>query len=136
MNKKSNQSGILFPFKHWLGTLFIGPFISDFLMKNSGKMDDEYIGMVILYPITVSLTILASIPTGLIYLWWYHHLKKNQVLPKLSKWILILISVLGINTTLYLINRFEGWHIMLGYSLASVISAHLFSLWFIDEEIQ
>lgn len=136
MIKKSKKTGSLFPFKHWLGTLFIGPFISDFLMKNSYKLDDEVLGMVKLYPITVSLTVLASIPTGLLYLWWFHHLMKHQVIPQVSRWILILISILGINITLYFVNRFDSWEIMLGYSLASIISAQLFTLWSFDTEEQ
>lgn len=101
-------------FKHWIGTIFISPFVFDLFYVFNQNIN----GLVDVYPITIIFSLIFSTPTHVIYGFLYYFLEKKNVNLKLSKIILVLFYAFGIIisfTLIYGINEIE------------LISAYLFT---------
>lgn len=119
---------ILYPFKHWLGTILLGPFIADFLMKNTGSLNPSEMGMVDMYRTNLILSSLLTIPTGIVYAWTIFVLNRKKISPQISKLVLTTVAALGIILTFFLLNRISHWETMWAYCICSICGGLLFRI--------
>ena len=106
---------------HWALTLLIAPFTSQAIEYIYGTNPHQVVGLLEAYPITVLFSIAFSLPTFLIYLAFFYFLSKQDVNFAVSKFILIIISVLGIFITQTIIKGSMSRDIIIAYSVTSII---------------
>jgi hypothetical protein len=106
---------------HWVLTLLIAPFTSQAIEYIYGTNPHQVVGLLEVYPITVLFSIAFSLPTFLIYLACFYFLSKQDVNFAVSKFILIVISVLGIFITQTIIEGSMSRDIIIAYSVTAFI---------------
>ena len=107
---------------HWALTLLVAPFTSQAIEYIYGANPHQVAGLLEVYPITVLFSIAFSLPTFLIYLACFYFLSKQDVNFSVSKFILIVISVLGIFITQTIIKGSMSHDIIIAYSVTSIIA--------------
>ena len=106
---------------HWVLTLLIAPFMSQAIEYIFGTNPHQVVGLLEVYPITLLFSIAFSLPTFLIYLTSFYFLLKQNVNVAVSKFILIIVSVLGIFTTQTIIKGSMSRDIIIAYSVTAII---------------
>ena len=106
---------------HWVLTLLIAPFTSQAIEYIYGTSPHQVVGLLEVYPITLLFSIVFSLPTFSIYLACFYFLSKQNVNFAVSKFILIVISVLGIFITQTIIKGSMSHDIIIAYSVTSII---------------
>ena len=106
---------------HWVLTLLIAPFTSQAIEYFYGTNPHQVVGLLEVYPMTVLFSIAFSLPTFLIYLACFYFLSKHDVNFAVSKFILIVISVLGIFITQTIIKGSMSRDIIIAYSVTSIV---------------
>ncbi len=106
---------------HWVLTLLIAPFTSQAIEYIYGTNPHQVVGLLEVYPITLLFSIAFSLPTFLIYLVCFYFLSKQDVNFAVSKFILIVISVLGIFITQTIIEGSMSRDIIIAYSVTAFI---------------
>ena len=81
-----------------------------------GPNQNQVVGLLEVYPVTLLLSIVFSLPTFFVYLSCFYFLLERKANFWLSKFILIAISVLGIFITLRKMDR----DIIIAYSLTNI----------------
>ena len=113
---------------HWALTLLIAPFTSQAIDYFYGTNPHQVVGLLEVYPITLLFSIAFSLPTFLIYLTCYYFLSKSNVNYRLTKFILIAVSVLGIFITQTIIEGSMSRDIIIAYSVTAFIVGLLLKL--------
>lgn len=112
-------------FKHWFGTLLIGPIIVDVIIYfNYTKIG----GLLEVYPIALIFSLIFSAPTYIIYGIIYYFLCQKNVKGLYSKIILIVIAVSGVHITTIIIKGNMMEDVAISYSISSIIIGLLFKL--------
>lgn len=106
---------------HWVLTLLIAPLISQAIEYVFGTNPHQVVGLLEVYPITLLFSIAFSLPTFLIYLTIFYFVSKEDVNVAVSKFILIVVSVLGILITQTIIKGSMSRDIMIAYSVTAII---------------
>jgi len=108
-------------FGHWALTLLIAPFTSQAIDYFYGRNPHQVVGLLEVYPITLLFSIAFSLPTFLVYLTCFYFLSKQNTNLRLSKFILIAVSVSGIYITQTIIKGAMSQDIIISYSVTSII---------------
>jgi hypothetical protein len=112
-------------FKHWFGTLLIGPIIVDIIIYlNYTKIG----GLLEVYPIALIFSLFFSAPTYIVYGFIYHFLCYKNIKEFYSKIILITVAVLGVYITTIIIKGNMMEDIAISYSISSIITGLIFKL--------
>lgn len=112
-------------FKHWFGTLLIGPIIVDIIIYlNYAKIG----GLLEVYPIALLFSLIFSAPTYIIYGIIYYFLCQKNVKRLYSKIILIVLAVSGVYITTIIIKVNMMEDIAISYSISSIITGLFFKL--------
>lgn len=106
--------------EHWALTLLIAPFISQGLQYLFQPNPHQVAGLLEVYPITLTFSILFSLPTFLIYILCFFFLSIHMTNIHTSKVILILISIIGIMITMAIMNGSMTLDIIAAYSITSL----------------
>ncbi len=106
---------------HWVLTLLMAPFTSLAIEYFFGTNPHQVVGLLEVYPITLILSIVFSLPAFLICLTFFYFLSKKSVNAALSKFILILVSVLGIFFTQAIIKGSMSRDITFAYSATAIV---------------
>lgn len=108
-------------FGHWGLTLLLAPFTSHAIqyvcLPNPNQLSD----LLEVYPIFLLFSIAFSIPTLLVYFICFYLLLKNDINATISKFVLIVISVLGVYITQTIIKGSMSQDIIIAYSVTSII---------------
>jgi uncharacterized paraquat-inducible protein A len=89
-----------------------------YLTRNNAS---QIVGLIEVYPITLIVSILFSLPTYIIYGFIDYLCIKNNVELKTNKWILISIALIGILITFLTIFKTKDLEITIGYFLTSLL---------------
>ena len=108
-------------FGHWALTLLIAPFTSQAIDYFYGRNPHQVVGLLEVYPITLLFSIAFSLPTFLVYLTCFYFLAKQNTNLRVSKFILIAVSVLGILLTQTIIKGSMSQDIIIAYSITAII---------------
>lgn len=111
-------------FKHWIGTIFISPFVLELFCIFNQNMN----GLIDVYPITIIFSLIFSTPTHVIYGFLYYFLRKKNINLKLSKFILILFYAIGIIISFALIFGIDEVELISAYLFTSIFIGLLFKL--------
>lgn len=115
-------------YKHWFGTLLIGPIIAQ-IIESSSYVDSHLVfGFLEIYPVFLFVGLFCSTPTYILYGFLYRLLARKNTNPKYAKPILISLSVSGVIITFWLIGGTMSYNGALSYSIASAITGVLFKL--------
>lgn len=106
--------------KHWASTLLIAPFIVQILMYISKNNAHQIVGLLEVYPITLIVSVVFSLPTYVIYGIIDYFAIKNSVSEKTNKYILICTALVGILFTFLILFKTNQLEIILGYGITSV----------------
>jgi hypothetical protein len=106
---------------HWVLTLVIAPLTSQVIDYLYGTNPHQVVGLLEVYPITLLFSIVFSLPTFLIYLTCFYFLSKQKTNLRVSKFILIAVSVLGIYITQTIIKGTLSQDIIISYSVTTII---------------
>ena len=115
-------------FKHWFGTLLIGPIISQIIAPFSDYYYHQVIGLLEVYPVSLIFGLFFSTPTYILYGFLYYYLARNNTNTTFAKPILILFSVIGVLITTSLIGGTMMPGVALSYSITSILSGLFFKL--------
>ena len=115
-------------FKHWFGTLLLGPIVSQIIMYLTILNPHRIVGLLEVYPISLIFGLIFSTPTYIIYSFIYYFFGQKNLNVIFAKIILITLAVLGviITTTILKGNMMED--IAVSYSIASIIAGLFFKL--------
>jgi hypothetical protein len=111
-------------FKHWIGTIFISPFIFELFCIFNQNIN----GLVDVYPITIIFSLIFSAPTHVIYGFLYYFLGKKNINLKLSKIILVLFYAIGIITSFAFIFGIDEVELISAYLFTSIFLGLVFKL--------
>lgn len=114
-------------FKHWFGTIALGPVISEMIPYISGD-SHLIVGLCEVYPIAFLFSLFFSAPTYLLYGFIYYYLAQKRINGIYAKAILISFAVTGVIVTTSIIHGSLMLNIALSYSIASIITGCLFKL--------
>ena len=114
-------------FKHWLGTLLIGPFIADFIFYYVSNTTRVF-GLVEMFPLTLLFSIVFSIPTYIIYGTVLYFLQIKKFNKKTIKIVINLIAIIGIILTFSILFNGREPLIYLAYIIASGSTGSLIKL--------
>ena len=109
-------------FKHWLSTLVLAPFLPSVYGLIFKPISGQIVGLLEVYPITLIFSFLFSLPTLLVCFFVLRLLIKRDINPVLTKFILIVLTVIGIATTIFIIGGSLSATLIFAYSLASIIT--------------
>jgi len=123
-------------FKHWFGTILLGPFISEIIMYISELNPHKIVGLLEVYPIAFLFSIIFSAPTYILYGFIYYFLASNKVKNEHSKIILISFVAIGVIITTLLIKGSWMLDIGLSYFISSVIAGLSFKLNFKNSKLE
>ncbi|MEO5776296.1 MAG: hypothetical protein ABIQ27_05290 [Flavobacterium sp.] len=115
-------------FKHWFGTLLIGPIIFQITTPFSSHISHLVFSFFEAYPLFLLFGLLFSIPTYILYGCIYYYLARKDANPNYAKAILILFSVLGVIATTLIMDGSMMQDITLPYLISSIIAGLLFKL--------
>lgn len=121
-------------FKHWLGTLFIAPIISELINILFIPTSNKIVGLVEVYPITIIFGFIFSIPTYIIYSIAFYFLGTKNVKIITSKLILITLSIIGIIISFSIAFNNREHEITTAYILASLATGIFFKLKFVENQ--
>jgi Sec-independent protein secretion pathway component TatC len=113
---------------HWALTLLLAPFTSQALQYILLPNPHRIAGLLEVYPIALIFSIAFSLPTFLVYLTCFHFLSKQNVNWRISKLILIAVSVIGICITMSIIQGSMSQDMAIAYSLTALIAGLLLKL--------
>lgn len=119
------QSYLLY---HWMITLLIGPLTSQALQFIFGKSPHQVVGLLEVYPISLLFSLIFSLPTFCIYVLCFYFLLKNNIHWAISKFVLIVISALGVFITMSIIKGSMSQEIAIAYSITSILAGLLLKL--------
>lgn len=131
---KTQNTDLIFLFKHWIFTLLLGPIISQLLMYSTVLHANKIVGLLEVFPIAFIFSLVFSIPTYIVYAFIYYYLFKKNLPILFTKCILILIAVSGIFITAALMKGYMWFDIAISYSISSIITGLFFRLNFKNEE--
>lgn len=114
-------------FKHWIGTIFISPFVFELFCIFNRNLK-SVIGLVEVYPITIIFSLIFSTPTHVLYGFLYYFLGKKNINLKFSKIILILFYALGIIISFALIFGIDEVELISAYLSTSIFIGLVFKL--------
>ena len=83
-----------------------------YLTRNNAS---QIVGLIEVYPITLIVSIIFSIPTYIIYGFIDYLCMNNNVELKINKWILISIALIGILITFLTLFKTKDLEITIGY---------------------
>ena len=117
-----------YPYKHWLTTLVIAPFIPA-IFSLFFKMDDGLVfSLLEVYPISFLFSLFFSLPTVAVYYLVFYLLSKRIINLTFVKILLIGIAVIGITITQLIIKGSLSFTIIYAYSIAAIISGLFWKL--------
>lgn len=108
-------------FSHWIITLLITPFLVQLLMYLTRNNAHQIVGLVEVYPITLIVSLIFSIPTYIIYGIIDFLCLRNEIKTKNVKLILIAAALVGILITFLTVFKTRDIEITIGYFLTSLI---------------
>ena len=111
-----------YPLQHWLTTLLFAPFLPSIYESIVGPISGEINGLLDIYLISVVFSFVFSLPTFVIYYFVFWSLSKRNISPIAMKFILIILTVIGIISTILLIGGYLAPTAILAYSLATIVS--------------
>ena len=117
-----------YPYKHWLTTLIIAPFIPAITNLFYKPENTLVVSLLDVYPITFLFSIVFSLPTFAIYYFVFNILSRKNQSILLAKVILIALTVLGISITQLLIKGSMSFTIIYSYSIAAIICGVIWKL--------
>lgn len=109
-----------YPINHWFLTLLIAPFTS-WLFAFLGKDPHKIVGLLEVYPLTLTFSLALSFPTLLIYLLFFYFLSRIQIHFIFSKALLIATALSGIIITTSLLGGSMMSGIAWTYSLTTIL---------------
>lgn len=115
-------------FKHWFGTLLIGPIVSQIMMYFTVLNPHKIVGLLEVFPLSLIFSLIFSSPTYFFYGILYYFLAKSNINSIFSKIILISFAVFGVITTTQIIRGNMMEEIALSYSISSIITGLFFKL--------
>ncbi|MFM2213564.1 MAG: hypothetical protein RL427_827 [Bacteroidota bacterium] len=115
-------------FKHWFGTLLLGPLLAHMMEFYSSADSHLVLSILEAYPIFLIFGLICSSPTYILYGGIYYLLGQKDFNLKFAKAILILFSVSGVIITFWLIGGSWSINGIQAYCLASIISGIYFTL--------
>ncbi len=115
-------------FKHWFGTLALGPIIAQVVAYYSLDKSHAFFGFFEYYPLYLFFGLFFSTPTYVLYGFLYHFLAMKNFPYRYAKPILISISVLGVFTTFWLIGGSMSFNGAISYSISSILTGLFFKL--------
>ena len=117
-----------FLFKHWFGTLLIGPIVTDIIayliIDNSNKIG----GLTEVYPIALLFGLIFSTPTYILYSLLYYLFAQKNINLNFAKIILIVFAVLGVIVTGQIIKGNMIENSIIAYSISSIMTGLFFKL--------
>lgn len=116
-------------FKHWFGTIALGPVIYELLFLISDNRN-LVIGLLEFYPIAFIFSIFFSAPTYILYGFIYYYLYQKKTKRIYAKAILISFAVAGVLVTTAIISGSWMFDIALAYAIASIVTGCFFTLEF------
>jgi len=115
-------------FKHWFGTLLIGPIVSDIIAYLIIDNSDKIGGLTGVYPIALLFGLIFSTPTYILYGIIYYFLAQKEIATKYSKIILILFTSLCIFSTFTIVFNAREFNICVAYAITSILLGFIFKL--------
>lgn len=106
---------------HWMFTLLLAPFTSFAIEYIASKGSDNNSGLLELYPYAILFSLLFSIPTLVVYLICFHHLKSHNASSLIAKFTLIVVSIAGTFITVSIILGRPDKDFIFPYSLTAII---------------
>ena len=122
-------------FKHWFGTLLLGPFISEIIMYISEVNPHKIVGLLEVYPIAFLFSLIFSTPTYILYGFIYYFLACKNIRNEYAKIILISFVALGVIITTFLIKGSWMFDLGLSYFISSIIAGLSFKLNFRNSKL-
>lgn len=115
-------------YKHWFGTLLLGPIIAMIIEYYTNENSQTIFGFLEVYPIFLIVGLMYSTPTYILYGFIYYFLGQKNINLIFSKIVLIFFAVNGVIITFWLLGG--SWSIdgILSYCIASMISGLYFTL--------
>lgn len=115
-------------FKHWFGTLLIGPIISELLMYFNYSNPTKIVGLLEVYPIAFIFSLILSTPTYILYGFVYYYLAYKKTRSDYAKLILIAFAALGVIVTTIIIKGSWMFDIGLTYFISSILAGVFFKI--------
>ncbi|WP_333599748.1 hypothetical protein [Flavobacterium sp.] len=115
-------------FKHWFGTLLLGPIIGQVTEYYSSVNSHLVLGYLEAYPVFIMVSLFCSSPTYILYGFLYLFLAKKNSNPNYAKVILILFAVSGVIISFWLIGGSMSFNGTISYCIASILAGLLFKL--------
>ena len=106
---------------HWLLTLLLAPLVSQIITFIMETNTTEVAGLLEVYPVSFFFSLLFSLPTFAIYIVAFNFLANQEINLVASKFVLNLISVLGVFITMRIITGSMSKDIIIAYSTTSII---------------
>ena len=106
---------------HWGLTLLLAPLTSQAIHYIWGTNPHQVVGLLEVYPIILLFSIAFSLPTFLVYLTCFYFLSRQDINFVISKFILIVVSVLVIYITQTIIKGTMSQDIIIAYSVTAII---------------
>lgn len=121
--------------RHWAFTLLFGPFIFALINGfNTNWSSNNYFDFFQLYPLTILIGLLFSLPTYVFYIVLFTFFKNQKIKTINEKAALIIIVIIGIFITTALINGTVWLDLAISYSISSIITGLFFTQYFKDQE--
>ncbi|WP_291150483.1 hypothetical protein [Flavobacterium sp. UBA7680] len=121
--------------RHWTFTLLCGPFIFALINGfNTNWSPNNYLDFFQLYPFTIFIGLLFSLPTYSFYIVLFTFFKNKKIKTINEKAALIIIVIIGIFITTSLINGTVWLDLAISYSISSIITGLFFTQYFKDHE--
>ena len=114
--------------KHWISTLVLAPILAQIAEETEIILPDKPIGLFEIYPITLTVSAVFSLPTLLFYLFVYHVAADSNMKTIWVKVILTIWVAIGISLTLYLLDTLLILDLGSYYMIASTICGLLLKM--------
>ena len=111
-----------YPYLHLLITLIVAPFMPALYGLIFNPIQGQVIELHEVYLITFFVSVFFSIPSFILYLWFFSYLSKKKINLVLKKMILICCTVVGIVITFLVIGGSLNLTLILAYSVAAIIT--------------
>lgn len=122
-------------FKHWFGTLLLGPVISQIITYSFNGFNHQIVvGLLEVYPLSLFFGLIFSTHTYILYSFLYRFLGQKNSNEYYAKLILIAFAVSGVIITTIIIKGSMMKDIAWSYSISSIISGFIFKLNFKEQQ--
>ncbi len=117
-----------YPLQHWLTTLLLAPFLPPIYEMIFEPRSGQILSLLEVYFISLVFSFIFSLPTLFIYYLVFRFIAKRNIKPLAMKFILIVLTIMGITITLLLIGGSLVPTLIFAYSLAAILTGFLFKI--------